>query len=213
MDMEILAVILLPFLGTTIGAAFVFFLKGQMNRTLQRSLTGFASGVMVAASVTEIKLTATIRVFGTDAPVPELVLPAYRSGKVTNVSDEEFAALLGRPLPADTAEGKLTVLDTVSQFYRAKGMVARWLGKCVERSIQRSRAKGDPAPNALFAYNLPIRGFCQMTQGKITRKMTQDIVHMVNGHFLTGLCRFAVHFVTGRIQTAKFWKSIREPLK
>jgi beta-glucosidase len=169
--------------------------------------------VMVAASVTDIKLTATIRVFGTDAPVPEQVLPAYRSGKVTNVSDEEFAALLGRPLPSDTAEGKLTVLDTVSQFYRAKGMVARWLGKCVERSIQRSRAKGDPAPNALFAYNLPIRGFCQMTQGKITRKMTQDIVHMVNGHFLTGLCRFVVHFVTGRILAAKFWKSIREPLK
>ena len=169
--------------------------------------------VMVAASVADIKLMATIRVFGTDAPVPELVLPAYRSGKVTNVSDEEFAALLGRPLPADAAEGKLTVLDTVSQFYRAKGMVARWLGKCVERSIQRSRAKGDPAPNALFAYNLPIRGFCQMTQGKITRKMTQDIVHMVNGHFLTGLCRFVVHFVTGRIQAAKFWKSIREPLK
>ena len=58
MDMEILAVILLPFLGTTIGAAFVFFLKGQMNRTLQRSLTGFASGVMVAASVWSLIIPA-----------------------------------------------------------------------------------------------------------------------------------------------------------
>ena len=55
---EILAVILLPFLGTTIGAAFVFFLKGQMNRTLQRSLTGFASGVMVAASVWSLIIPA-----------------------------------------------------------------------------------------------------------------------------------------------------------
>ena len=44
---EILTVILLPFLGTTIGAGFVFFLKGQMNRTLQRSLTGFAAGVSI----------------------------------------------------------------------------------------------------------------------------------------------------------------------
>jgi ZIP family zinc transporter len=55
---EIIAVILLPFLGTTIGAAFVFFLKGQMNRTLQRSLTGFAAGVMVAASVWSLIIPA-----------------------------------------------------------------------------------------------------------------------------------------------------------
>ena len=58
MHIEILAVILLPFLGTTIGAAFVFFLKGQMNRTLQRSLTGFAAGVMVAASVWSLIIPA-----------------------------------------------------------------------------------------------------------------------------------------------------------
>ena len=55
---EIVAVILLPFLGTTIGAAFVFFLKGQMNHTLQRSLTGFAAGVMVAASVWSLIIPA-----------------------------------------------------------------------------------------------------------------------------------------------------------
>ena len=55
---EIIAVVLLPFLGTTIGAAFVFFLKGQMNQTLQRSLTGFASGVMVAASVWSLIIPA-----------------------------------------------------------------------------------------------------------------------------------------------------------
>ena len=58
MHKEILAVVLLPFLGTTLGAAFVFFLKGRMNRTLQRSLTGFASGVMVAASVWSLIIPA-----------------------------------------------------------------------------------------------------------------------------------------------------------
>jgi len=58
MYQEIIAVVLLPFLGTTIGAAFVFFLKGQMNRSLQRCLTGFASGVMVAASVWSLIIPA-----------------------------------------------------------------------------------------------------------------------------------------------------------
>ena len=41
--------ILIPFLGTSLGAACVFFMKGQMNRSLQRALMGFAAGVMVAA--------------------------------------------------------------------------------------------------------------------------------------------------------------------
>ena len=43
--------ILIPFLGTTLGAACVFFMKKTLSDTIQRSLTGFAAGVMVAASV------------------------------------------------------------------------------------------------------------------------------------------------------------------
>ena len=58
MRLEILSAVLLPFLGTTIGSAFVFFMKGKMNRTLQRVLTGFASGVMVAASIWSLIIPA-----------------------------------------------------------------------------------------------------------------------------------------------------------
>ena len=42
--------LLIPFLGTVLGAAMVFLLKGRMSRTLQRILTGSAAGVMTAAS-------------------------------------------------------------------------------------------------------------------------------------------------------------------
>ena len=55
---EILSTISLPFLGTVAGAAGVFFLKGQMSRTLQRILTGFAAGVMVAASIWSLIIPA-----------------------------------------------------------------------------------------------------------------------------------------------------------
>ena len=58
MRLEVLAAVLLPFLGTTLGAGFVFLLKGNMNRTLQRILTGFAAGVMVAASVWSLIIPA-----------------------------------------------------------------------------------------------------------------------------------------------------------
>jgi len=43
--------IMIPFIGTTLGAACVFFMQKAMNITLQKILSGFAAGVMVAASV------------------------------------------------------------------------------------------------------------------------------------------------------------------
>ena len=58
MTTEILTIILLPFLGTTLGAACVFFMKGEMNQNLQRALMGFAAGVMIAASIWSLFIPA-----------------------------------------------------------------------------------------------------------------------------------------------------------
>ena len=44
-------ILLLPFLGTVLGAAMVFFLRGAMSTLVRKLLLGFASGVMVAASI------------------------------------------------------------------------------------------------------------------------------------------------------------------
>lgn len=44
-------ILLLPFLGTALGAAMVFLLRGKMSNLIRKLLLGFASGVMVAASV------------------------------------------------------------------------------------------------------------------------------------------------------------------
>ena len=49
--MEIALVILIPFLGTVIGSAFVYLLKDKINVKVQKILIGFASGVMLAASI------------------------------------------------------------------------------------------------------------------------------------------------------------------
>ena len=58
MSMQTSSAVLIPFVGTVLGSAGVFFLRGHMNRTLQRSLTGFAAGVMVAASVWSLIIPA-----------------------------------------------------------------------------------------------------------------------------------------------------------
>ena len=50
--------ILIPFLGTSLGAGCVFFLKNSLRDSVQRALTGFAAGVMVAVSVWSLLIPA-----------------------------------------------------------------------------------------------------------------------------------------------------------
>ena len=58
MKLEAVYGILIPFLGTSLGAACVFFLKRSLSDAVQRSLTGFAAGVMVAASIWSLLIPA-----------------------------------------------------------------------------------------------------------------------------------------------------------
>ncbi len=58
MPLEVLYVLLIPFSGTVLGSACVFFMNGEMGKPLRKSLLGFASGVMVAASVWSLIIPA-----------------------------------------------------------------------------------------------------------------------------------------------------------
>ena len=59
MNLEIFRGILIPFLGTMLGAACVFFMKRSLSSSIQRALTGFAAGIMTAASVWSLLIPAT----------------------------------------------------------------------------------------------------------------------------------------------------------
>ena len=69
----VLAALLIPFLGTALGSAFVFFMKREMPPLVQKILLGFASGVMVAASVWSLLIPAIGMGSGTSAVVPPAV--------------------------------------------------------------------------------------------------------------------------------------------
>ena len=58
MNFEIFRGILIPFLGTSLGAAGVFFMRKTLHFGVQRALTGFAAGVMTAASVWSLLIPA-----------------------------------------------------------------------------------------------------------------------------------------------------------
>ena len=56
--METFLGLLIPFLGTALGSACVFFMKKSLSNMVQRSLAGFAAGVMVAASIWSLLIPA-----------------------------------------------------------------------------------------------------------------------------------------------------------
>ncbi len=57
-EFSVIIGLLIPLLGTMLGSAFVFFMKDEMSARVQKSLLGFASGVMVAASVWSLLIPA-----------------------------------------------------------------------------------------------------------------------------------------------------------
>lgn len=109
--------ILLPFIGTLLGAATVFFMRGGLHLTVQRILTGFAAGVMVAASIWSLLIP------GMDMSEGQGVSPAIPAvvGLFLGVG---FLLLLDRVIPhmhidSDRAEGMPSRMKRTSMLLLA----------------------------------------------------------------------------------------------
>ena len=152
--------------------------------------------ISVASSVSDVKLSATVRLIGTSAAAPAATLPSYESGNIRNISDEEFAALLGHPIPEAQWSGEIEINDPLYRFQDARSPVARWIYRVLSRKLEKQTDK--PDMTYLFILNMPIRAMAQMTGGTISRAMTEDIVFMVNGHFWRGLGRLIKNFFRAR---------------
>lgn len=157
-------------------------------------IEGAVYQLMIGANVQDIRLTGELNVEGTGAVCPwnAQQLPSYYSGKIQQVSDAEFEALLGRPIP-DTGwdpQGKLGMNDAICQMYYAKNPLARLIYRMITVVKDKSIAKGTPDLNILFVYNMPFRAIAKMTGGAITMEMAEAIVTMVNGHTFHGLHDF-----------------------
>ena len=164
--------------------------------------------ICVAANVSDVKLTATIRVFGTDAPNPYEGLDCYKTGHIMNVSDADFEALLGRPIPDGSWTGELQANDAICQLYYAKSAPARWIGNLLKNMKEKADASGKPDLNILFIYNMPFRALPKMAGGLMDMKMVDDIVFLVNGHFWRGLGRLIVDFFKNLSRNGAFNKKL-----
>ena len=164
--------------------------------------------IMVAASVSDVKLSQTIRLLGTEAPIPYGDLPAYQTGNIENVSDAEFETLLGRPIPDGKWSGLLEKNDAICQLYYAKNPVARFAYKVLTSLKDKAEAKGKPDLNILFIYNMPFRAIGKMAGGMVSEKMVDDILFIVNGHFFRGLGRLIVDFFKNMSANSAFVKKL-----
>lgn len=153
--------------------------------------------IMVGASVSDIRLEGSIYWEGTQAPLPyDLTnLPSYYSGKVNNVSLEEFETLLGRTPPCSTWDRTkpLGYNDTIAQSHYAKGGFARFALRLIKFGhwVLRKIGKRDTANLIMMSiYHLPFRGIARLTGGMINMPMLDGILMIVNGHFFKGLNHF-----------------------
>lgn len=202
------------------------FLKAGESRTVSVSLDDKAfryfnvktnrweveSGIYtisVASDAAHVRLSADIRVEGTNAPAPYGALPGYESGRITRISGEEYRKLLGRPVPDGHWGGELTRNDAICQLYYAKTGAARLAYKILTRMKEKSEAKGIPDLNILFVYNMPFRALAKMSGGLMSDRMVDDVVFLVNGHFWRGLGRLIGDFFRNRRANKAFMRKIR----
>lgn len=109
MHTQIIYGILIPFIGTAAGAACVFFMRRQPHYLVQRSLTGFAAGVMTAASVWSLLIPAMEQ----SADMDRLSFLPAAGGFILGIL---FLLLLDRVIPhmhmnSDTPEGSRSSLS------------------------------------------------------------------------------------------------------
>ncbi|MBO5931095.1 MAG: glycosyl hydrolase, partial [Clostridia bacterium] len=128
---------------------------------------------------------------------------------IKNVSDADFEALLGHPIPDGKWSGEITENDALCQLYYAKGAFARFLYRTLTSIKEKAEAKGEPNLNILFIYNMPIRAMAKFSNGIVSKKMTEDILVMVNGHFWRGLGKLLVDFFKNLSAISKFNKSLK----
>ncbi len=163
------------------------------SKTNRFEVDGGTYEILVGASVADIRLTASVSVEGTSAPLPYdlKAIPSYASGHIEKVSDAEFEKLLGSPIPDGKWSGTLQMNDAICQLYYAKSLKARLVYKIMTGMLNKSLAAGKPDLNIIFTYNMPFRAIGKMAGGIVSQEMCESILTIVNGHgiaFIKGLC-------------------------
>ena len=178
-------------------------------KTDRWEVEGGSYQLRVGASSADIRLTAEVSVKGTNAPDPYegLDLLHYVSGQITYVTDAEFEALLGHPIPEDVVRiDRNMTLGEMDHGRSPLGWVAQKVLRC---RLDSSFAKGTPDLNTVFQYNMPLRALAKMTNGAISMGMVDGIVMEAQGFWIIGLLRVIVEAVKNIAQNGAMEKRLK----
>ena len=157
--------------------------------------------IYVGASSVDIRLTGVIEQEGTGAKAPydKMALPNYAVGNLRDVSDEEFALLLGREIPDGSLpfyKKNRLVVDyntTVKELRYAKRWIGRLIGKAIPWFTRVLTKLGNrELANTLImgVVHQPMRGWSRFSQGGLRMSQLDGLIMMFNGHFWKGLHHF-----------------------
>ena len=164
--------------------------------------------ICIARNAHEVVLSGVLHVAGKKAN--DNAPACYKNADIKNVTDADFEALLGHEIPDGKWSGEITENDALCQLYYAKGAFARFLYRVLTSIKEKADAKGEPNLNIMFIYNMPVRAMAKFSNGIVSKKMTEDILFMINGHFWRGLGRLIVDFFKNLKKASAFNKALKE---
>lgn len=130
--------------------------------------------ILVGASSRDIRLTASVNIESTDTfAVPDYKesAPSYYGANITNVSDDEFRAVLGHEIPSNVPDNTkpFTLLNTIEDAAQR----GKW-GKRINKLIK--KLLGEGTMMASVALELPIKNFISMSFGLFSPDMAQGLI-------------------------------------
>lgn len=159
-------------------------------------------GVAIGRNVRDLVLNGSLTVAGEEVGTvaPASQISAYANARVKELTNEDFAVLLGDEVPDMSAQiTELGVNSPLSDMQYARSSVARGIYRFyLQRGLRKAEEKGVPDLNLLFQYGMPFRAIAKMSGGLADMQMVDGILILVNGKFFRGLGRVIKQFFGNR---------------
>ena len=133
--------------------------------------------ILIGKSIRDIVLEANVEIFSYDVILDRNIPECYKTGKIENVCDEDFEAILGRKIPAKTI--KITEISDANSIEQIKNTK---IGKYIyEKEIERANKyfeeqNVDKGYRIIKRIQKPIKRFYERKDAKITKKMVDELI-------------------------------------